>query len=302
MKFIDVSEHQGKIDWKKVKAAGIDGAIIRAGFGKGNVDKCFKSNIDGAISAGVSYLGVYWFSYAYNVEMAKREAQYCNDFISAYKDKLNVGVFYDWEYASMDYAKKFNVVPNRALITEMNLQFCKTINKLGFIAGYYLNKDYERNYIDTSKLSAFRKWFAQYASKNDSDCFIWQYTSRGSVKGITGNVDMNELFGKIEAGTTAPAAKKKTNVQIAQEVIAGKWGNGYERKSRLNKAGYDYKTIQQIVNEMLSSNVKEIYVVKTGDTLTSIAKAHGTTVEELLKKNKNIINPNKIYAGQKIYV
>ena len=90
MKIIDVSEHQGRIDFNKVKASGIEGVIIRAGFGKGNIDERFKENIEGAIEAGFDNLGVYWFSYAFTVEMAKREAQFCNDVIAAYKGELNL--------------------------------------------------------------------------------------------------------------------------------------------------------------------------------------------------------------------
>lgn len=301
MIFIDVSEHQGKIDWKKVKNDGIDGAIIRAGFGKGNIDKFFHENMKGAIDAGFQYIGAYWFSYAYNTDMAKREAQYMNDACLQYKKHLNVGVFYDWEYASMDYAKKHGVNPNKQSITAMNEIFCKTAAGMGYVAGYYLNLDYERNFIDVSKLGAFRKWFAQYNDKNASSCFMWQYSSKGNVKGITGHVDMNQLFGTLKASDEQPKEKKKSNQTIAKEVIAGKWGNGYQRKSRLTKAGYDYKAIQQIVNDMLQSEVKEVYIVKKGDTLTSIAKAHGTTVEKLVAKN-NIKNPNKIFVGQKLYV
>ena len=305
MKFIDVSEHQKNINWNKVKDAGIDGAIIRAGYGKGNKDAYFESNINGAIKAGLKYIGVYWFSYAYTKDMAKREAQYANDFILPYKKNINIGVYFDWEYASMNYAKKNHAAMNKSIITDMNIIFCETITALGYTAGYYTNLDYERNYINTNKLTKFRKWFAQYAKERESACDIWQYTSTGKVDGINGNVDMNEVITAVPAETETPAAKpagksKKTNMQIAEEVIAGKWGNGYQRKSRLNKAGYDYKIIQSIVNSLLDKQ-SSVYTVRAGDTLSSIAKKYNTTVAKLAAKN-NIKNINKIYVGQKLNV
>ena len=88
MKIIDVSVHQGEIDWKKVKASGVRGAVIRAGYGKGNVDKTFIQNIEGAINAELDFIGVYWFSYAYTKEMALKEAIFCNETIEKYKEVL----------------------------------------------------------------------------------------------------------------------------------------------------------------------------------------------------------------------
>ena len=304
MKIIDVSVHQGEIDWKKVKASGVRGAVIRAGYGKGNVDQKFIQNIEGAINAEIEFIGVYWFSYAYTKEMALKEAIFCNETIEKYKEVLNLGVFYDWEYDSMNYARKNGAFLNKEKITEMNQIFCENIQKLGYIAGYYLNYDYSRNYIDTSKLKDFRKWFAWYNLRLEEDgCFLWQYTSASKCEGISGNVDVNELLRDVAEGKKPEAAKhnKKTNNEIAREVIEGKWGNGYTRKNRLIKAGYDYKAVQAIVNQMLNTATSEIYIVKGGDTLSSIAEKHKTTVAALAAKN-NIKNVNKIYIGQKLYV
>lgn len=301
MVVIDVSVHQGKIDFNKVKAAGIDGVVIRAGYGKGNIDKRFIDNIESAIEAGFKYIGVYWFSYAYTTDMARREAQYINDVAGAYKGKLNLGVFFDWEYDSMEYAKKLGMKCDKALITDMCVAFCKKITELGYKAGYYLNQDYEKNYIDTSKLTAYRKWYARYISQRQANCYLWQYTSSGKVNGISGNVDMNELIGVINDKTED---EKKTNAEIAQEVIEGKWGNGSDRKRKLEAAGYDYNAIQSLVNKAVKSethNSHLYYTVKKGDTLSAISKRYGTSTV-LLKKWNNIKDINKIYVGQKLRV
>ena len=305
MKIIDVSEHQGTIDWNAVKADGVEGVIIRAGFGRGNIDEQFTRNVNGAIVAGIKYIGLYWFSYAYTDEMALNEANYLNSIAEPYKADLNLGVYFDWEYDSMNYAKKNGYYLSRVQITSMNETFCNRIKSLGYIPGYYLNWDYQQNYIDVSKLSAFRKWYAQYTSEEQTDCFIWQYSSKGHVAGIISNVDMNknqqELDAVPEIDTSNIKPVKKSDIEVAMEVIDGKWGNGYERKSRLTKAGYDYNTVQNIVNEMLRSESKEISTVKEGDTLSEIAQRYNTTVAKLVAAN-NIKNPDRIYVGQKLYV
>ena len=109
---------------------------------------------------------------------------------------------------------------------------------------------------------------------------------------------VNEILG------TGSAPAKKSNDEIANEVIAGKWGNGNERKARLTTAGYDYNAIQSLVNQKLnggsSSNVIK-YTVKSGDTLSGIAAKYGTTYQKIAADN-GISNPNKIYPGQVLII
>lgn len=207
MKMIDVSEFQGKIDFKKVKADGIEGVIIRAGYGKGNADEYFVRNINGAIKAGL-HIGIYWFSYAYDVEMAKREAQFCNDFIQSYKLNIDMPVFFDWEYDSNDYAIQNGVTPDKKLVTAMTKAFCAEIEKLGFTGGYYLNLDYSENYYNEKSLKKYKRWFAYYEDDMKPDCYLQQYTSRGSVKGISGDVDMDTLYGDYIEPVTGKEPEK----------------------------------------------------------------------------------------------
>jgi GH25 family lysozyme M1 (1,4-beta-N-acetylmuramidase) len=198
MKLIDVSEHNGRIDFEKVKNSGYTAVIIRAGYGKGNVDGRFTENIQKAIKAGMK-IGIYWFSYAYTDEMAKREAQYCNDVLDPYKKYISLPVFFDWEYDSMSYAKKKGVYPNKYSITNMVRAFCKRVKALGFDAGYYANLDYQNNYLDTNLLKEYKKWFAWYTSTPQKNCYIWQYTDKGSVSGISGTVDLNDWYESNES-------------------------------------------------------------------------------------------------------
>lgn len=206
-KVIDVSYAQGNIDFKKVKNAGIDGVIIRAGYGKGNADDYFTHNITNAIKNKL-HIGIYWFSYAYTVDMARREAKYCNDLIQKYKLNLDMPVFFDWEYDSMRYANNNGVYPDKSLITNMNKAFCEEITKLGYVAGYYLNEDYRKNYIDESKLTEYKRWFS-YPGEDYKNCYLFQYTFDGEINGISGTVDMDYLYGSYTNESKTTVKKKK---------------------------------------------------------------------------------------------
>lgn len=110
------------------------------------------------------------------------------------------------------------------------------------------------------------------------------------------------------SGQVAPVQQlKKTNEEIAQEVMQGRWGNYPERKTRLENAGYSYREVQDIVEKLRQSSVQNPlytveYTVKKGDTLSGIAKKNGTTVAAILALNPKIKDPNKIYPNQKIRI
>lgn len=189
---IDVSAHQGKINWEKVKPH-IDGAIIRVGFGNNNIDEWFKYNISECNRLGIP-VGAYWFSYTFTDDgKAQREAQYCYEAIKPYK--LQLPVYFDWEYDSMKYAKKCGYTPTKAQITNWNKIFIDYMTSKGISAGYYLNYDYSKNYIDRTKLSG-SEWYALYTSKSNrpsGNYDIWQYGTE-RYEGIDGRVDTNFLY------------------------------------------------------------------------------------------------------------
>lgn len=247
-KLVDISYHNGTVDFKKLKAAGVAGVILRAGYGSRNVDSKFRENIKKAADAGL-YIGVYWFSYAYTEKMAKAEAEKCLEVIEPYKKSITLPVFFDWEYDSMEYAKRHDIRPNKSSITKMNKVFCQAVKKAGYKAGFYFNKDYAENYIDVSALKEFVTWYARYTSSKQTAYDIWQYTEAGHISGVSGSFDLNYLIN----GKLIPASKssKKSVTTIAKEVIAGKWGNGETRKRKLEAAGYDYAKVQAKVNELL---------------------------------------------------
>lgn len=190
---IDVSEHNGIINWEKVKASGVQFAMIRAGYGQGNIDKRFQFNISECNRLGIP-CGVYWFSYALNATAAKREAQYVLGAIKPYK--LEYPIAFDFEYDSVEYAKKKGVTITKALASDITRAFCNEIEAAKFYALNYTNQDYLSRYFDADVAAKYGIWLASWNNKAQPprDCQIWQYTSSGKVDGISGNVDMNKCY------------------------------------------------------------------------------------------------------------
>lgn len=198
---IDVSEHNGSIDFQKVKASGVNAVMIRAGYGKSTTDKYFYQNIKNAKAAGLA-VGIYWFSYAANTKQAINEAKRCMAVIKPYK--INLPVFFDWEYDSMRYTK----VKSRDKITDMTAAFCSTITNGGYRAGYYFNLTYYNKYYNPSRLTKYATWYAYWGSNKPGSSVwahadtmttptqydMWQFTSHGKINGIKDYVDCNLLL------------------------------------------------------------------------------------------------------------
>ena len=211
MKGIDVSKHQGLIDWKKVANAGIEFAIIRAGFGKSTVDQYFIENIVGSHTAGLK-VGVYWFIYALNEQDAIKNAEMFHKTIAPYKDAITMGVFADYEYDSDSYAKKNGIVHSVATRTKIVKAFLNCLKEKGWEVGNYANPDYIKNKFND--LSEYPLWLAWYGATEEKakgyKPIMFQYTSEGKVDGIKGNVDMNYFYGEIKE----PEPKEEEKVVV----------------------------------------------------------------------------------------
>lgn len=292
---IDVSEFQGRIDWEKVMHH-IDGAILRCGYGidcEEQDDEQFKRNADECTRLGIPF-GVYLYSYAKTNMQAKLEADHVLRLIKPYK--LSYPVYLDLEESGTAEG-----AVERAIV------FGDIIEEAGYWCGVYANL-YWWEMILKDGLERFTKWVAQYYSKCEytgTHLDIWQYTSKGNVPGISGNVDMNECYrdfpAEILGGVEEVKPAKKTVAELVEEVLDGKWGNGEDRANRLNAAGYDYETVQNAVNNKIESDTKVWHIIQKYETLSEIADSYGTTVSELVKLN-GIKNPNLIYAGHKIRI
>ena len=250
---IDVSYAQKNIDWKKVKASGINYVIIRAGYGKGNIDDYWLKNIKGAINAGIKNIGVYWFSYAYTNSMAQNEADYLINAIAPYKKNINMPLFYDFEYDSANYAKKHGKKITKSFVTGLHKAFCARIKEKGYKAGYYYNYDYKTRYINISELPYY-EWYALYdTSDKQTNVFAQQYSSKGKVSGINGNVDMNWIFG------AEPKSKKKESSE--KLVVDGKLG------PKTNKAVQKWVGVKQdgvIGSQTIKAIQKKVGVTQSG--------------------------------------
>ncbi|MCD8363516.1 MAG: hypothetical protein LUC98_11285 [Lachnospiraceae bacterium] len=188
---IDVSKYQGSIDWSAVAASGISFAIIRAGYRGSSTgvlveDPYFRTNIKGATAAGIK-VGVYFFTQAITEAEAVEEASMVLSLVSGYK--ITYPIFIDTESATNGRANGLGVSERTAIVSA----FCKTIKNGGYTAGVYASKSWFNSKLNASSLSSYCIWVAQYNSSctYSGKYNLWQYSSKGSVSGISGNVDMN---------------------------------------------------------------------------------------------------------------
>ena len=230
---LDVSKWNGTIDWKAVKKAGIQFVIIRAGYGTGYVDPYFKRNIEAAIENNL-LIGVYWFSYSHTFQGAKLEAEKCIKTISPYKEHITLPVFWDFEYDSVNYAKKNGHYIDKNLASGMADTFCTTINSKGFRAGIYTNIDYSNRYFLKSVLAKYHTWIAQWTSNcTYKEYYImWQCSDNYYI----GNkrYDLNKLYidrynydiqnSKIEYEEMTVSATAYSGDGITSTMIKPKWG------------------------------------------------------------------------------
>lgn len=204
---IDVSEHQGMIDWETVKPQ-IDYAMLRVGYGKNHIDRQFVRNAQECTRHGIPF-GGYWFSYALNAEQAKAEADYCVAALSPYKAEYPVA--FDFEYDSAKYAAKQGVTLTPSLVQSMASAFLLEIEAAGYFAANYANPDYINRYFGAALQKRFGLWLASWpkgtpnAAKPPMNCNMWQWGG-ANYAGISGNVDSNfcyQEFGK-KTETEAP--------------------------------------------------------------------------------------------------
>ena len=188
-KGIDISAWQGAPDFSRVKTDGVQFIIARAGYGSNNIDKQFRRNADECNRLGIP-LGVYWFSYALTAAEAAQEARYCLEAVKPYR--LEYPIYFDLEYDTIRYAAKNGVTITKALATQMVTAFCNEIERARHYAAKYSDADYLTRMFDQKALARYDLWYAWYNSKcNRSDAGVWQYSSKGRVGGISGNVDMD---------------------------------------------------------------------------------------------------------------
>lgn len=301
-KGVDVSVHNGKLDWNKLKAQGVEFAIIRIGYGSDNAkqdDSRAIYNMTECERLNIPY-GVYLYSYALNINQVESEVDHTLRMIKG--RKVELGVYFDMEDAD-NYKRKngISIYKDRALLTNLCIKYCEAIERAGYKTGVYANLDWFKNVLYIDQLRKWSVWLAQWSvSKPAIECDLWQYTSDETFDGVSGRFDANYLYDEVKNTPVRDISKKSLDV-IAEEVIDGKWGNGDERKAKLTAAGYKYNEVQAKVNERMAEIYSKYHEVKSGETLSGIAKQYNTTVAKLVALN-NIDNPHLIYTGDKLKV
>lgn len=321
IKGLDVSEFQGEVDWERVKAAGYKFAMLRAGYGYNTIDKQFRRNASECNRIGLP-VGVYWFCYAFSPEKAVQEADGCIDIISEYR--LDYPVCYDIEQASADYIEKQGVSFTPALAKNVVKSFCDRIETKGYYAMFYTNRNFLDTYLGTELSKRYAYWYARYADRFDgTDCGIWQYTSTGSVPGITGNVDLDLGYtnypsvikkaglNHLSASSPSPSPVPEYITYVIQpgdtlSGIARRYGTTVTALTQLNKLSdpdkiYAGNTLKVPENGTGVDSSTQYYTIQPGDTLSEIARRFGTTVSALTRLN-GISDPDKIYAGNRIQI
>jgi len=188
MKGIDVSVHNGDIDWKKVKADGIEFAILRAGYGRelSQKDARFEENYKNAKVAGIP-VGAYWYSYATTVDEAKLEAEVC---VSILKGKqFEFPIFFDQE-------EKATLDTGKANCSAMVRAFCEVLESAGYWVGLYTSRSVLSTHIEDDIKTRYALWVAEWSEKLNysGSVGIWQYSSKGSMSGISGDVDLDTAY------------------------------------------------------------------------------------------------------------
>lgn len=240
-KVIDVSEHNGKIDWNKVKASGVDGAIIRVGWGYLGEDKYFQRNVSECNRLGIPY-GVYLYSYAYDANFAYAEANGTAEMLSKVNLNLSYPIYYDIErFDDWNDNGTTRVPPKNAAEYEKVIgTYISRMEQLGYAGKVhvYSYRSYLQNQLNSPKILPYVSWIAAYTpTLGFNNTYYngeegWQYTSSGSVGGVSGRVDIScfsNQFYNLSLSTTVPD-------EILNEFtsVGARFEGGYVRGLPLN--------------------------------------------------------------------
>lgn len=314
---IDVSYAQGNIDFSEINKNQVQFAIIRSSFGwyNGQKDSKFDRNIKGFQGLGIP-CGAYHYSYAQSKEDALKEAKYCISCIKGYK--LQLPVFYDLEDSSIS-------VLGKRVCTDIAKTFCDYMKKAGFKTGIYMNLNWLENYVYKDELiGKYDLWLAQWdSSKPSCKCSFWQYKvgQAGSVNGISGETDLDYMYTDDSSDDDEPTEKfhvgdivkvldpidydtgKKFHVYdgVTYSVIEAVGDRIVIGIDGQVTAAINAKYLEKLPSEPPKTEHTYTYIIRIGDTLSSIAEKYHTTVQKIAEEN-NIQNPDIIYAGQILHI
>lgn len=267
---IDISKWQKGFDFDKAEAEGVEFVILRGAYATSK-DSCFETFYKQCKDKDIP-VGAYHYSMARNTAEAKAEAEFM----------LNILKGKQFEYPIyLDVEDKTQKALGKDTLTAIIQAYCDTLQKAGYYVGIYSTYLFLRDYTYIDNLDKYDKWIAQWSTKCTSKkpFGMWQYggeTNKIRTNIVAGVVcDQNYCYKDYPSviksaglngfekqdgiNTPLPEIKPlKSVLEVAQEVIAGKWGNGTERKKRLSDAGYAYDVVQAEVNKLLQGNKKSI--------------------------------------------
>ena len=268
----DLSYHNGAVNIKQIRDSGYRRIGIRAGYGKNNVDQKYVANAQACCNLGVDVL-LYWFSYAYTVQMAAAEAGYA--IAQAKKYWKCCPIAFDLEYDSVNYARKNGVNVTKQLATDMVVAFLQAVRAADYIPVIYTNRDYMRNYFDLERIVAevgeVFIWYARYTSalpeSETGVADIWQYTSGGRIPGVSGKVDLNRFYTTFDGRTEKEEREEKCNINILDFQRAAN-GDGYRDAdgNRLVEDGLDGPRTQSVRRQINLRAKREGSAWRAGST------------------------------------
>lgn len=276
---IDISKHNGEVNVKKVRDAGYKRIIIRAGYGKNNIDQKFIDNATACVNLSEPS-GIYWFSYAFNEAMAASEGANVVEAAKKYWDKCPIA--FDLEYDTVNYARKNGVNITKTLASKMAIAFLSVVVAEGFIPVLYTNKDYMQNYFDIETIETalgikLYIWYARYTSnisdKEKAAVDIWQKSSSATIPGISGNVDLNEFYTDFEdIVKTEQKAATTCNINILNfQIAANKDGYKDADGNKLKEDGIDGSKTQYVRKQIALKAKKTLFGYKAGSTGAVVA-------------------------------
>ena len=289
----DLSYHNGNANIKQVRDAGCRRIGIRAGYGKNNVDQKYVANAQACYNLGVSVL-LYWFSYAYTTAMSAAEAGYA--IAQAAKFWKCCPIAFDFEYDSVNYARKNGVNVTKQLATDMAIVFLKAVKDAGYTPVIYTNRDYMLNYFDLqrimSEVGEVYIWYARYTSAlpaNEAEVAdIWQYTSTGRIAGVSGNVDLNRFYTDFDGKIEITDREEKCHINILDFQKAAN-ADGYRDAdgNRLAEDGIDGPRTQY-VRKQICLRAKQVGLLWKAGSTGSVVSWWQRRCNEILGHAQNV--------------
>lgn len=268
----DISVHNGNVNFKAIRDAGYKQVFLRAGYGRNNVDQRYVVNAEACRNLGIPAI-TYWFSYALSKAMSSNEADYAIVQTEKYWDCCPIA--FDLEYDTIRYAATKGVCIDKTLATDMAIEFLRRVKKAGHVPVLYLNRDYKINYFDMERIQRevgdVKIWYARYSNSISAaelgDTDIWQYTSKGRISGVAGNVDINKVYTDLFSDiSSAPRQPSQCNLYI-QSFQRATNADGYldDTGSRLVEDGIDGNRTQAVRKKVNLKARLLIFVGSTGE-------------------------------------